>query len=100
MRTIFHWICPAGVRYAQRGWNGHFFAADRSAHVISPPPDQGNGLEEAHQIITVIDSNNLEHDGRAKTASHFSASCSGITAGYDAISGRGGTGRRAGFRFQ
>src|SRR5207302_8299933 len=36
------------------------------------------GLEEPHQIITVIDSNNLEHDGRPKTASHFSASCSGV----------------------
>src|SRR5947209_14614550 len=40
--------------------------------------DHGNGLEEPHQIITVIDSNNLEHDGRPKTASHFSASCSGV----------------------
>jgi alpha-L-arabinofuranosidase len=33
------------------------------------------------QIINVIDSINLEHDGRPKTASHFSASCSGIAAG-------------------
>ena len=33
----------------------------------------------------MIDSINLEHDGRPKTASHFSASCSGIAAGHDAI---------------
>jgi hypothetical protein len=37
------------------------------------------------QSMSVIDSNNLEHDGRPKTASHFSASCSGIAAGHDAI---------------
>jgi hypothetical protein len=36
-------------------------------------------------IINVIDSINLEHDGRPKTASHFSASFSGIAAGHDAI---------------
>jgi hypothetical protein len=33
----------------------------------------------------MIDSINLEHDGRPKIASHFSASCSGIAAGHDAI---------------
>jgi hypothetical protein len=37
------------------------------------------------EIINVIDSINMEHDGRPKTASHFSASCSGIAAGNDAI---------------
>jgi hypothetical protein len=33
----------------------------------------------------VIDFINLEHDGRPKTASYFSALCSGIAAGHDAI---------------
>ena len=37
------------------------------------------------QIINLFDSINLEQDGRPKTASHFSASCSGIAAGQDAI---------------
>src|SRR5438876_12391459 len=37
------------------------------------------------QDMSVIDSNNLEHVGRPETALHFSASCSGIAAGYDAI---------------
>jgi hypothetical protein len=35
--------------------------------------------------MNVINSNNLEHDGRAKTAAQFSASCPGIAAGHDAI---------------
>jgi hypothetical protein len=37
------------------------------------------------EIMNVIDSNHLEHDERPKTAAQFSASCSGIAAGHDAI---------------
>jgi hypothetical protein len=33
------------------------------------------------QVTNLIDSINLEHDGLPKTASHFSASCTGIAAG-------------------
>src|ERR1700731_338344 len=40
---------------------------------------------DSSKIINVIDSINLEHDGRPKTASHFSASCSSIADGLDAI---------------
>src|SRR3981081_3207000 len=35
--------------------------------------------------MNVINSNNLEHDGRAKTAAQFAASCPGIAAGHDAF---------------
>src|SRR6266404_8712803 len=38
MRTIFHWICPVGAEYVEEGRDCHFFAAERSAHAISPPP--------------------------------------------------------------
>src|SRR6266404_7881127 len=38
MRTIFCWICPVDAGTSGRLRNGHFFAANRSAHVISPPP--------------------------------------------------------------
>src|SRR6476660_4103177 len=38
MRTIFHWICPVGAEYVEEGRDCHFFAAERWAHAISPPP--------------------------------------------------------------
>src|SRR4030081_2386633 len=38
MRTIFRLLCPVIMRYAREAPKGHFFAANRSAHVISPPP--------------------------------------------------------------
>ena len=38
MRTIFRWICPASVVTSDGRRSGHFFAANREAHVISPPP--------------------------------------------------------------
>src|SRR3954470_17583100 len=37
MRTIFRWLCPAGVATSGELLEGHFFAANRCAHVISPP---------------------------------------------------------------
>ena len=39
IRTIFRWISPASSSLPpDRLKNGHFFAANRLAHVISPPP--------------------------------------------------------------
>src|SRR6202011_3300891 len=38
MPTIFRWISPAAAGSPGRFGDGHFFAAEWWAHVISPPP--------------------------------------------------------------
>src|SRR3954463_13684718 len=38
MRTMWRWISPAAMLTSSRRPHGHFFAANRRAHAISPPP--------------------------------------------------------------
>src|SRR4051794_22827460 len=38
MRTMWSWISPAAMLTSSRRPHGHFFAANRRAHAISPPP--------------------------------------------------------------
>jgi hypothetical protein len=38
---IFRWICPAAKGTSARLRDGHFFAAEGRAHVISPPQRSG-----------------------------------------------------------
>ena len=81
-----------------RAQNRPFFCCEPAGSCYKPR--RAGHVHDLVPLIMNMCSNNLEHDGREKTAAHFSASCSGIADGLYAISGRGGTGRRAGFRFQ
>jgi hypothetical protein len=62
--------------------SGHFFAANRRAHVISRAATNVFMIwMSLIQIMNTFDSNDLERDGRPKTAAQFSASCYGTAAG-------------------